>query len=54
MGTHTPKDAESYYNRGAAYYKKRKYDKAIIEFSEVIERELDCADVYYKRGVLPP
>ena len=31
-------DSKSYYNRGIAYYKKREYDKAITEFSEVIAR----------------
>ncbi|MCY3740628.1 MAG: tetratricopeptide repeat protein [Candidatus Poribacteria bacterium] len=50
MVTHKPKDTESYYNRGIAYYEKREYDKAIADFSEVIKRNSDHADAYYNRG----
>ena len=50
MVTHKSNNTESYYNRGIASYKKREYDKAIIEFSEFIEREPDCAEAYYNRG----
>lgn len=35
-----------YYNRGIAYYKKREYDKAIADFSEVIKRKSNNADAY--------
>ena len=50
MGTHKPNDTESYYNRGIASYEKREYDKAIADFSEVIERDPSHADAYYNRG----
>lgn len=48
MVSHKPNDTELYYNRGIAYYKKREYDKAIADFSEVIKREPNHADAYYK------
>ena len=50
MVTHKPKDTESYYKRGIAYYKKREYDKAIADFSEVIKRDPHFAEAYYNRG----
>ena len=50
VGTHKPNDTESYYKRGIAYYKKREYDKAIADFSEVIERDSNHAESYYNRG----
>ena len=50
MVTHKPKNTQSYYNRGMAYYKKREYDKAIKNYNEVIKREPDCAEAYGARG----
>lgn len=39
MVTHKSNDTKVYYNRGMADYKKREYDKAIADFSEVIKHE---------------
>ena len=50
MGTYSPNDAKSYYNRGIAYYEKREYDKTIKDYNEVIKREPDSAEAYSARG----
>jgi tetratricopeptide (TPR) repeat protein len=39
-----------YYYRGAAYYEKEDYDKAIPDYTVTIRSEPDYAAAYYNRG----
>lgn len=43
-------NSKAYYDRGIAYYKKHEYDKAIVEFSEVIKHHPNHVKAYYNRG----
>jgi len=45
-----PKDADAYYNRGAAYRKKGMYDQAIEEFNKAVELNPKYVDAYVIRG----
>ena len=42
--------AQSYNNRGVAYYKKRDYDRAIADYTKAIERKPDFAEAHYNRA----
>ncbi|MDE0020645.1 MAG: tetratricopeptide repeat protein [Candidatus Poribacteria bacterium] len=46
----SPDDAESYYNRGAAYNDLEQYDKAISDYSKAIDLEPERAIYYINRG----
>lgn len=49
--TATPRDdALFYYSRGLAYYEKRDYDRAIADFSRIIQFEPNIAYVYTARA----
>ena len=45
------KDAETYYNRGIAYYGKGEYDRAILDYNEALEINPRYAEAYYNRAV---
>ena len=44
-----PNDATAYHDRGLAYKRKGKHDKAIQDFNKTIEIK-DFAEAYYTRG----
>jgi len=45
-----PEFANTYLDRGNAYYNKDEYDRAIIAYGKAIEIKNDCADAYFRRG----
>ena len=45
-----PNDAETYNNRGAAYYRKGELDKAIQDYNTTIALNSEFADAYSNRG----
>ena len=45
-----PRDAVAYNNRGVAYNKLKKYDKAISDYTKAISIDPNYADAYHNRG----
>lgn len=48
----SPKDADSYSNRGLVYYKLKEYLKAIKDYDKSITLDSKNADFYVKRGIV--
>lgn len=46
-----PNNTEAYLNRGLAYYRQGKYQAAISEYDQVIERQANDLRAYYNRGL---
>ena len=44
-------DAETYFNRGLAYFKQGKYELAIADFTSTIKINPQFAEAYYIRGL---
>lgn len=44
--------SQVYANRGLVYYDLKKYNKAINDYSKVIELNPQIADVYYKGKIM--
>ena len=42
---------DAYYNRGCAFFNLKIYDKAIIDYTKVIELNPNNKDAYYWRGL---
>ncbi len=45
-----PADAEAYEARGRIFYSAKKYDKAVVDFSKVIELDRGTHNTYWHRG----
>lgn len=44
--------AEKYKNQGNEYYKARKYNAAIMAYTNALMENMDYAEVYYNRGIV--
>ena len=44
--------AEKYKNQGNAYYKQKKYRKAIVAYTNAVMEDMDYAEAYYNRGLV--
>ena len=47
---HNPQDADTFFNRGVAYYNQGKLDLAIADFDRAVEINPQDADAFYNRG----
>ena len=50
-GQSIPGDAEDYFNRGLAYYKKGEHDRAISDYDRAIEINPRYAGAYYNKAL---
>lgn len=47
-----PNDADSYFNRGNAYYDLKQYERAIQDYSKAIALNTNYAEAYFNRGIV--
>lgn len=45
-------NAEKYKNKGNLYYKGKKYDQAIREYTHALIEDMDYSEAYYNRGLV--